>query len=110
MTDLEKLKELQEKIEPLKKEVTEVQDTIYKTELAKSRYKYWDYGYAKYWVKIKSVNEENCTVLQIWESPEPPFIQFSDTEEPFSWLITGTDITEDVFNKKREEIINKLKV
>ena len=110
MTDVEKLKELKEQIEPLIKSAEEIQDTIYKTELAKSRFKYWDYGYVQYWLKITSVGEEECSVIELCEYPNEPAIKINTGVESFAWVVTGTDITEEVFNKKREELINRLKL
>lgn len=110
MTDIEKLKELKEKIEPLKKEAAEIQDTIYKSKLAASRFKYFDYGYCKFWIKITSIGAEECSTIELRESYDVPHIQLSESTENFSWLIGGIDITEEVFNKKREELINKLKL
>ena len=110
MTDIEKLKELKEQIEPLVKSAEEIQDTIYKADLSKNRFKYWDYGYDQYWIKIVSIDESQCSTIELIESKDDPTIKISLNKNSFPWLITGTNITEEIFNKKREEFINRIKL
>lgn len=110
MTDIEKLKELKEQIEPLVKSAEEIQDTIYKAELSKDRFRFFDYETCKYWIKIVSVNERLCDIIEVFEDYSTNSCRIQRGTNSFSWLKEGIPVVEEIFNVKYNEILNKIKL
>lgn len=106
MTDSERLEELEKQLEPLVKEKEALKDTIQKAELAKNRYRYYDFGPEQYWVKICSVGERMCDCIEIYGAPN--IIKVTKFTVSFSWLEAGIATTEQVFNNKLNEAAHEL--
>lgn len=86
------------------------QSEILKAELSKNRYRYCDYGEDMYWYKIISVNECNCTVLELHLRESNKFGSISYCEESLTLANRGDIITEQEFIDKYNEFINKIKL
>lgn len=110
MTDSETLKDISKQIADLLVKQSEIQDTILKAELSKNRYRYCDYGEDMYWYKIISVNECNCTVLELHLRESNEFGSISYCEESLTLSNRGDIITEQEFIDKYNEFINKIKL
>lgn len=112
MTDSETLKDISKQIADLLVKQSEIQDTILKSELSKNRnrYRYCDYGEDMYWYKIISVNECNCTVLELHLRESNKFGSISYCEESLTLASRGDIITEQEFIDKYNEFINKIKL
>lgn len=110
MTDSETLKDISKQIADLLVKQSEIQDTILKDELSKNRYRYCDYGEDMYWYKIISVNERNCTVLELHLRESNKFGSISYCEEPLTLANRGDTITEQEFIDIYNEFIKKIKL
>ena len=110
MTNSETLKDISKQIADLLVKQSEIQDTISKTELSKNRYRYCDYGEDMYWYKIISVNECNCTVLELHLRESNEFSSISYCEESLTLANRGDVITEQEFINTYNKFINKIKL
>ena len=110
MTDSETLKNISKQIADLLVKKSEIEDTILKDELSKNRYRYCDYGEDMYWYKIISVNECNCTVLELHLRESNGFGSISYCEESLTLANRGSTITEQEFINIYNEFINKIKL
>lgn len=110
MTDSETLKNISKQIADLSVIQSERQDTILKAKLSKNRYRYCDYGEDMYWYKIISVNECNCTILELHLRESNKFGSISYCEESLTLANRGDIITEQEFIDKYNEFINKIKL
>lgn len=110
MTDSETLKDINKQITDLLVKQSEIQDTILKDELSKNRYRYCDYGEDMYWYKIISVNERNCTVLELHLRESNKFGSISYCEESLTLANRGDTITEQEFIDIYNEFIKKIKL
>lgn len=110
MTDSETLKDINKQITDLLVKQSEIQNTILKDELSKNRYKYCDYGEDMYWYKIISVNECNCTVLELHLRESNEFGSISYCEESLTLANRGDTITEQEFIDIYNEFIKKIKL
>lgn len=110
MTNIEKLKELNTKIESLTKERDEIEDTIFKSALAKDRFRFIDYGDTKYWIKIVSVNEHDCDTIELCYDILNKSYRIEREHNVFDWLLSGIPVVEQIFNTKFEEFLNKIKL
>ena len=110
MTDSETLKDVSKQIADLLVKQSEIEDTILKDELSKNRYRYCDYGEDMYWYKIISVNECNCTVLELHLVESNRFYSISYCEESLTLANRGNIITEQEFINTYNEFINKIKL
>ena len=110
MTDSETLKDISKQIADLLVKKSEIEDTILKDELSKNRYRYCDYGEDTYWYKIISVNECNCTVLELHLRESNEFGSISYCEESLTLANRGNTITEQEFINAYNEFINKIKL
>ena len=110
MTDSETLKDISKQIADLLVKQSEIQDTILKDELSKNRYRYCDYGEDTYLYKISSVNECNCTVLELHLRESNEFGSISYCEESLTLANRGDTITEQEFINIYNEFINKIKL
>lgn len=108
MTDKERVEQINSEIEKLTTERNALEDTLAKSFLSKNRYFYFDYVEDQYYIKILSVNEKDCTTLEIHENPDR--ILISKQNSTFHWILSGTSITEEVFNTKYNETLNNLKI
>ena len=110
MTDSETLKDIENQIADLLVKQGEIKDTILKDELSKNRYRCCDYGTDVYWYKIISVNEFNCTVLELHLLEPDRSYSISYCDEPLSLANRGDIITEQEFIDKYNEFIKKIKL
>ena len=110
MTDSETLKDISKQIADLLIKQCEIEDTILKDALSKNRYRYCDYGEDMYWYKIISVNECNCTVLELHLRESNKFGSISYCDESLGLANRGDAITEQEFIDKYNEFINKIKL
>ena len=110
MTDSETLKDISKQMADLLVKQSEIQDTILKDELSKNRYRYCDYGEDMYWYKIISVNECNCTVLELHLRESNKFGSISYCEESLTLANRGNAITEQEFIDIYNEFIKKIKL
>jgi len=110
MTDIEKLNELNTKIESLTKERDEIEDTIHKSTLAKDRFRFIDYGDTRYWIKIVSINEHDCDAIELCYDTLNKTYRIERGHDVFDWLLSGIPVVEQIFNAKFEEFLNKIKL
>lgn len=110
MTDSETLKDIENQIADLLVKQGEIKDTILKDELSKNRYRCCDYDTDVYWYKIISVNEFNCTVLELHLLEPDRSYSISYCDEPLSLANRGDIITEQEFIDKYNEFIKKIKL
>lgn len=110
MTDSETLKDINKQVADLLVKQGEIEDTILKDELSKNRYRCCDYVTDVYWYKIISVNEYNCTVLELHLVEPNRFYSISYCEESLTLANRGDAITEQEFIDKYNEFINKIKL
>lgn len=110
MTDIEKLNELDSKIESLTKERNEIEDTIHKASLAKDRFRFIDYDDTKYWIKIVSVDEHDCDTIELCYNSVDKFYRIERGHNAFNWLLSSIPVVEEIFNVKLEEFLNKIKL
>lgn len=110
MTDSEALKDIEDQIANLLIKQCEIEDTILKDALSKNRYRYCDYGEDIYWYKIISVNECNCTVLELHLRESNKFGSISYCEESLTLANRGNAITEQEFIDIYNEFIKKIKL
>ena len=105
-----KLDELNKQIESLVKQKFEIEDTIIKAELAKSRFRFLDYGNFKYWIKIIDISADKCLVLELYADYENSSIKIAKTEESLKWVYFTIPVVEEIFKAKYKEFIDKLKI
>ena len=110
MTDIEKLNELNSKIESLTKERDEIEDTMCKAALAEERFRFIDYGDTKYWIKIVSINEHDCNTIELCYDTLSITYRIERGHDVFSWLLSSIPVVEQIFNDKLEEFLSKIKL
>lgn len=110
MTDSEALKDIEDQIADLLVKQCEIEDTILKDALSKNRYRCCDYDIDVYWYKIISVNEHNCTVLELHLVEPNRSYSISYCDESLGLANRGDVITEQEFIDKYNEFINKIKL
>lgn len=108
MTDIERLNELNSKIESLFKERDEIEDTIHKAALAKDRFRFIDYSETKYWIKIVSVDEHDCDTIELCYTNNS--YRITRGSNTFDWLLCSIPVVEQIFNDKLEEFLSKIKL
>lgn len=110
MTDIEKYNELASKVDSLTKEMKEIKDTLNKASLAKERFRFIDYYNIKYWIKIISVEENNCDTIELCYDVLAKSYKIERNHNTFNWLLSGIPVVEELFNAKLDEFINKIKL
>ena len=110
MTDQEKLDDLNKQIDSLVNQKLEITDTLAKAALSKDRFRFFDYGDYKYWIKIVFVNESDCDTIEVFEEYSTNSCRIERDTNSFSWLQEGISVVEEIFNATYNEILNKIKL
>lgn len=105
----EKFEELDKKIKSLTKERDIVKYAIIKDELTKNKYRFFDFGDSKYWVKVLDVRENECETIEVFIDFLDNHIRIERGINNVNWLLYGIPIVEEIFNENYQKYLDKLK-